>query len=205
MIIPVFDFGAFPVASTPRLILRQLTVADAPDVLVFRGDPHVQRFNSAPLTTLDESIALIGEVNDEYRRRSGVTWAVVVATTNRTIGIFGLRGWERHHCRAEVGYDLAKEFWGRGLAAEALGAILTFGFREMDLNRIEASTIADNHESIRLLDRAGFVREGTRREYSLEDDAAFHDGAIYGLLRREFRVPRADAAQADVRWTSTEG
>ncbi len=186
MIIHVFDFGAFPVTSTPRLILRQLTVADAPDVLVFRGDPYAQRFNSEPLTTLDQSIALIGEVNDAYRERSGVTWAVVDVPTNRTIGIFGLNGWDRHHRRAEVGYDLAKEFWGRGLATEALGAILTFGFRSMDLNRIEAATIADNLESIRLLDRAGFVREGTRREHSLEDDSAFHDAAIYGLLRREF-------------------
>ena len=49
-----------------------------------------------------------------------------------------------------------------------------------------AQTIADNHESVRLLARLGFQREGTRRSYSWEDDGTFHAGAIYGLLRDEF-------------------
>lgn len=50
----------------------------------------------------------------------------------------------------------------------------------------EAETIADNHESVRMLERLGFQREGTRRSYSWEDDGTFHAGAIYGLLRDEF-------------------
>ena len=52
----------------------------------------------------------------------------------------------------------------------------------MNLHRIEAHTIADNRRSVRLLERLGFQREGTRREYALEDDLAFHDSAVYGLL-----------------------
>jgi ribosomal-protein-alanine N-acetyltransferase len=69
------------------------------------------------------------------------------------------------------------------LATEALTAAVRFGFSEMQLNRIEAQTIADNEPSTRLLDRLGFAREGTRRRYSWEEDGTFHDGAIYGLLR----------------------
>jgi ribosomal-protein-alanine N-acetyltransferase len=56
----------------------------------------------------------------------------------------------------------------------------------MDLHRVYAGTIADNHESVRLLERIGFTREGTRREHSWEDDGTFHDSAMYGLLRHEF-------------------
>jgi ribosomal-protein-alanine N-acetyltransferase len=56
----------------------------------------------------------------------------------------------------------------------------------MNLHRIYAATIADNHESVRLLERVGFMREGTSRESSWEDDGTFHDSAMYGLLRREF-------------------
>ena len=52
----------------------------------------------------------------------------------------------------------------------------------MQLHRIQAHTIADNHRSVRLLERLGFRREGTLREYSLEDDLTFHDSAVYGLL-----------------------
>ena len=56
----------------------------------------------------------------------------------------------------------------------------------MDLNRIYAGTIADNHASVRLLERLGFQREGTRRQHSWEEDGTFHDSAIYGLLRSEY-------------------
>ncbi len=63
--------------------------------------------------------------------------------------------------------------------------MVRFAFVRLDLQRLEAETIADNVESVRLLERLGFVREGTRRAFSYEDDERFHDAAIYGLLKRE--------------------
>lgn len=57
------------------------------------------------------------------------------------------------------------------------------------LNRIEAETIEDNHESRRMLERLDFVCEGIRGKYSLEDDGKFHGNAIYGLLRSETNYP----------------
>jgi ribosomal-protein-alanine N-acetyltransferase len=96
--------------------------------------------------------------------------------------LFGFQNWDRYHRRAELGYDLARDLWGQGLASEALTAVIRFGFSDMQLNRIEAQTIADNESSTRLLRRLGFVLEGTRRSYSWEEDGTFHDGAIYGLL-----------------------
>jgi RimJ/RimL family protein N-acetyltransferase len=58
----------------------------------------------------------------------------------------------------------------------------------MGLNRIEAETIEDNRESRWMLDKLGFVLEGVRREYSLEDDGKYHGSAMYGLLRSEYRT-----------------
>ena len=66
--------------------------------------------------------------------------------------------------------------------------MIRFGFEEMSLHRIYASTIADNHESVRMLEKIGFHREGTKRESSWEDDGTFHDSAMYGLLRREYTM-----------------
>jgi ribosomal-protein-alanine N-acetyltransferase len=109
-----------------------------------------------------------------------VTWLDAV------VGIFSLHHWSQYHRRAEAGYGLARAYWGQGIGAEALGAIVRFGFGPLNLNRIYARTIADNHESVRLLERLGFQREGTWRKHSWEDDGTFHDSAIYGLLREEF-------------------
>ena len=77
---------------------------------------------------------------------------------------------------------MAVSRWGQGIAGEAVRAVIEYGFTAMKLHRVEVRAIADNHRSVRLLERLGFQREGTLREYSLEDDLAFHDSAVYGLL-----------------------
>ena len=177
-----FDFSAFPVLITDRIILRELRKEDAADLLVFRGDAEEQRFNSEPLQTLEQSLALIDEVRGDYAAQSGLPWALTLKSSGRVVGLFGYHHWDHHHRRADIGYDLTRELWGQGLATEALTAAIRFGFSEMQLNRIEAQTIADNTSSTRLLGRLGFAREGTRRSYSWEEDGTFHDGAIYGLL-----------------------
>ncbi|HEY5783332.1 MAG TPA: GNAT family protein, partial [Microlunatus sp.] len=108
-------------------------------------------------------------------------WALTLKSSGRVVGLFGYHHWDRSHRRADIGYDLARELWGRGLATEALAAAIRFGFSEMQLNRIEAETIADNASSTRLLGRLGFTLEGTRRRY-WNDDGSFHGGAMYSLL-----------------------
>ena len=85
-----------------------------------------------------------------------------------------------------MGYDLARAFWGQGIGSEAVRAVLHYGFTELNLNRIEAATIADNHESVKLLRKLGFQLEGIRRGYSWEEDSTFHDSAMFGLLRDEY-------------------
>ena len=177
-----FDFSAFPVLITDRIILRELRKEDAADLLVFRGDAEEQRFNSEPLQTLEQSVALIEEVRGDYAAQTGLPWALTLKSSGRVVGLFGYHHWDHYHRRADIGYDLARELWGQGLATEALTAAIRFGFSEMQLNRIEAQTIADNEPSTRLLGRLGFALEGTRRSY-WDEDGTFHDGAIYGLLR----------------------
>lgn len=179
------DFAAFPVLVTERLVLRELRQSDAADVLVFRGDPIVQKYDDPIIHTVGESRTFIEELHDEYRSRRGINWAVTQPGRDVVVGIFSLHHWSRHHRRAEAGYGLAHAYWGQGIASEALRAVLRFGFRQLDLNRIYAQTIADNHESVRLLERLGFLREGTFRRHSWEDDGTFHDSAMYGLLREE--------------------
>lgn len=181
-----FDFSHFPLLTTERLLLRELRLSDAADLLLFRGDPYVQRFNGPVYQSVEEAEASIQEAQREYEQREDIGWAVTLKEVDRAIGHFGFHSWDHYHRRAEVGYDLARTFWGQGIATEALGAILRFGFDRMNLNHIYAGTIADNHESVRLLERLGFQRDGTRRKFSWEDDGTFHDSALYSLLRDEY-------------------
>ncbi|MET9020364.1 GNAT family N-acetyltransferase [Actinopolymorpha sp. NPDC004070] len=189
----IVDFSAFPRLTGDRVVLRELQPEDAADLFVWRSDPEVQKYNSEPMQEVRQASQLIEELRREYSAQKAVHWAVTLSGDDRAIGLFGLVSWERFHRRAEVGYDLRRDHWGRGIATEALDAMLRFGFTRMQLNRVEAQTIADNHGSVRLLQRLGFRREGLRRAYSLEEDGTYHDGAIYGLLRHDYR-PSVDQA-----------
>ena len=184
----LFDFSTFPVLTTKRLTLRQLQLADAEDMLVFRGDWEVQKYNGPVFQDVIEAQGLIEELQAEYQKKEGISWGVTLTSSDKVIGLFGIHHWSKYHRRAETGYDLARAYWGQGIASEALRAIIPFGFEQMNLHRIYANTIADNHESVRLLERLGFTREGTKRESSWEDDGTFHDSAMYGLLRREYNT-----------------
>jgi ribosomal-protein-alanine N-acetyltransferase len=171
---------SIPVLRTERLVLREPALADAPALLVFRGDPRVQRFNSEPLRDVAAAEAFISFLRADSASGARRQWAITAG--DEVIGLIGLHDWQHHHRRAELGYDMAVSHWGQGIATEAARAVIGHGFTVMKLHRIQAHTIADNHRSVRLLERLGFHREGTLREYSLEDDLAFHDSAVYGLL-----------------------
>ena len=182
-----FDFTQFPVLTTERLTLRMPVMADAADLLVFRGDPEVQLYNGAVIHTIAEAEEQIADTQAEYGRREGITWAVTRTGQPATLGHFAFHRWSHFHRRAELGYDLARASWGQGLATEALRAIISFGFAQMNLNRMYANTIVDNVASVRVLERLGFTHEGTQRGFSWEDDGRFHDSALFGLLRDEYR------------------
>ncbi len=179
------DFSSFPTLTTSRLILREVVLSDAPDIFIFRKDYEVQKYNAPIAQTLEEVEASIKDIQVNFLAQKALVWSVMLRESNHVIGQVGLHHWNRYHRRAEVGYDFALAYWGQGLGTEAVGAITTFGFEQMNLHRIEASTIADNYGSVRLLGKVGFKLEGTRRQSSLEDDGRFHDSAIYGLLKNE--------------------
>lgn len=169
-----------PTLRTERLVLREPERADASAVLVFRGDPRVQRYNDEPLPDVAAAAEFIEFLRAESAADARRHWAITA--DDEVIGLIGLHSWEHHHRRAELGYDMAVSRWGQGIATEAARAVIDYGFTVMKLHRVQAHTIADNHRSVRLLERLGLQREGTLREYSLEEDLAFHDSAVYGLL-----------------------
>jgi [ribosomal protein S5]-alanine N-acetyltransferase len=182
----VFDLSAFPTLTTERLILRETIVADADDIFALRGDREVQKYNTRPMRDVAEATSLVHTMRAWYATHQAIQWGITLRGENRVVGLCGLHDWMRRHRRAAIGYDLVRELWGQSIAYEAMCAVVELGFERMNLNRIEAVTIAENERSIRLLNRLGFQQEGIRRDYTLEDDGAFHGSAIFGLLRTDY-------------------
>ena len=183
-----FDFATFPTLTTDRLILREVVAADAADVFVFRSDYEVQYYNGAPMKELAEAVALIDWLSEKFKTQETICWGITLREENRVVGLCSFHNISAHQRAVALGYDLTRTHWRRGIATEAVGATIRFGFTQMNLHRIEVSTCMDDLPSVRLVERLGFQREGIRREATLEDDGLFHGIGIFGLLQREYAL-----------------
>lgn len=114
-------------------------------------------------------------------------WAIT--RSGEVVGLVSLV-FEAGHRMALLGYGIHRDHRGRGLTGEAIGAILTEAFTAYpQLRRITANTDARNQSSSRLLEKLGFAREGIIRSGAVTAKGELVDGAIYGLLRRDWQPP----------------
>jgi [ribosomal protein S5]-alanine N-acetyltransferase len=81
-----------PVLRTERLVLREPTLADAPAVLVFRGDPRVQRFNDEPLRDVAAAEAFIRFLRADSASDARRHWAITI--DDEVVGLIGLHTWQ---------------------------------------------------------------------------------------------------------------
>lgn len=184
-------FDIFPVLETERLVLRAFQEHDAEDMFRIYSDKEAMRFwGSPPMTAIDEARQKIDRILDDFRAHQGIRWAFSLKGQQRMIGSGGFWRLMKQHKRAEIGYELAPEYWGQGLVPEAFTAILTFGFEQLGLHSVEAQIDPANHASRRVLEKLGFVQEGYFREnYCV--DGRFTDTAVFSLLHDTWQRRRS--------------
>ena len=181
---------AFPELATPRLRLVELTTRDAEWYLAHFSRPEIVTGTGWPAPDdVDGAREEIERwVAGLFERREGLRWAMVpVEAPGSMVGTIGLFSWrDEPEPAAELGYDLAPEWWGRGLMAEAIEAVADFGFARMGLAYIEGMVLVGNDRSCRVLERTGFSRVGV---------LALHGEDEHGVPHDEYRyVRRAPAA-----------
>lgn len=184
---PPFNFQAFPILETERLILRELVDEDTSAIFCIRGDQRVTQYNEGPAYRRPEqALRLIQAIRDGYENQKEIRWGITWRDSDdRVIGMCGFNYWNRRDRRASIGYDLAHAHWGQGLMPEALRAVVAFGFEQMELNRIEADCTLENAASARVLEKLGFQEEGLQREQYFEA-GRFWDLRLFALLRRDY-------------------
>ena len=117
-----------------------------------------------------------------FERREGIRWGLVAAETGALVGTAGFFRWaDEPEPAAEIGYDLSPEWWGRGLMAEALGAITAYAFGTLGLAYLEAFVLDGNDRSCRTLERAGFRSEGLIPAHGEDEHGVLRDEHRYEL------------------------
>jgi len=167
---------------TERLHLRKMKVLDSSSLFKIWSDPHVTRFmNVSCFTNENQAKEMINLLDDLSQDSKAIRFSIIKMESNEIIGSCGYNSLDFENAKAEIGYDIAKSFWGRGYASEAINSLLDYAFSSLKMNRIEAKVVPENLNSIKLLQKLNFTFEGTLRQ-SERVDGKFNDLNIYSKL-----------------------
>jgi RimJ/RimL family protein N-acetyltransferase len=186
------------VLETERMLLRRFTEADAGPLAALYGDPRVMRFiTPRPPSLAKVESQILPEYLHEYRELAdGLgSFAAIEKGTGQMAGRFSLKPANSYGLTGgtELGYRLYPAFWGRGLATEVARALIASAFGRMDLDRVVATTMADNIGSWRVLEKCGLRRVRT----FYYPDADLMPGAEHGDF--VYELTRSDWARQEVR------
>lgn len=179
--------------QTPRLCVREIRDDDLADLMAVSGDPEVTHFLPyATWQSADDARAWLGRVQ-ALVAGGGACQLVMALHDGPVIGTVLLFRHDEGSRRAEIGYAMGRAHQGRGLAAEAVGAVVAHAFDGLGLHRLEAEVNPDNAPSAALLRRLGFVHEGRLRQRWTAKGRTY-DVDAYGLLAPEWRAARNGGA-----------
>lgn len=183
-----------PALTTERLILRPLTLEDAPVIQQLAGRKEIADTTISIPHPYSEQQARdwISDHMEACAQLKGVVFGVELTHTNQLIGTIGLREIDQEHLQAEMGFWIGTHWWGRGYATEAAKRAIRFGFEELGLNRIYAHHMVRNPASGRVLEKSGMQREGLLRQ-RVRKWGRFEDVVILAILRKDWENAQATA------------
>ncbi len=146
----------FPIISTERLILRQITKQDANGIFKNFSDSNIAKwFFEKPFTKMEQVTQYIKYFNSTFTEKKGLTWAIILKQNDTFIGTCGYENVDIGN-KGEIGFDLAKEHWRKGLMTEGLTNIIDYGFKTFNLTTLEADLWGNNIRATGLLVKLGF-------------------------------------------------
>lgn len=176
------NFNPFPVLSTERLLLRQVTQEDVNEIFFLRSDNRVLKYLAKePARTINEASLFIKKINELENTNNGITWGINLKGEKKLLGTICYWNITKDHYRAELGYALHPDLHGKGIMQEALSEVLDYGFTAMRLHSVEARVDPLNEASIKLLERNNFIREGHFKEDYFYN-GKFLDTTVYSLI-----------------------
>lgn len=179
-------FSKNPKFETKRLLIRKLLPDDADDMYSYASlpetskyllwEPHPSRLYTADLIHFLQKEYVIGKYSD---------FAIIFKETGKMIGTVGFTSFDEKSSVAEVGYVISPEYWHRGIATEALGAILSISFFDLGVQRVEAKYMPENIYSRKVMEKCGMTYEGTARRKMLVK-GLYRDIAYCSILKEEY-------------------
>lgn len=183
--INVAVFEKFPQLKSERLLFREFTDLHVAPFYALRTHKDVLNYmDTSPLENLLASEKMISENHTMFQSKQGISWAILDANQHLFLGYFLIWNIDHKHARAEIGYALLPEYWGKGYMKETFRTMLPFAFKTLKLHRLEANINPNNIRSEKLLIATGFRKEAHYKEHYFFN-GKYTDSVIYGLLERD--------------------
>lgn len=168
--------------ETKRLFLRTFTLGDEEAVFAYGSDPRTLKYLIwEGIKDIDGAKRAI----TQYYSKP-LVYALALKDSDLCIGCIDIR-LEVLHDKASFGYVLNRTYWGQGYMTEALGAMLTYCFKVLALNRVEATHFSGNEGSGKVMEKCGMIKEGVSPK-QVKIKGVFQDVVHYGVLREYFQL-----------------
>lgn len=177
-------FDNVPYLETENLILVPFAREDMDEYFDILRDERVQRYLGGGVPLFDKEPDItnwLNNINDRLLKRKLVfTWCVKEKQTGKIVGRVDLGGFIKK-AMAEISYHYAYDSWGRGIATEVTMRVTAFGLDDLKLRRIQGLVRVENIDSIRVLEKSGYIKEGILHYYPF--GKGFHDVVMLGIVR----------------------
>ena len=170
--------------KTDRIQLRKIEDQDIENVYKGLSHPSVIQYYGVSFHSLEatkEQMDWYKALEDEQK---GQWWAVCSLDGTEFYGAGGLNDWDHEHHKAEIGFWLLPDYWGKGYMSEAMPLICQHAFSEMGINRIEGFVENSNENCKRAMAKLNFVLEGTMRNWECKN-GVFIDIDVYSQLKSD--------------------
>lgn len=183
-----------PTLTTERLILRAITLDDAPAMFKYTSNPNVARFTTwEPKTSVQETLdGIKNYFFPKYDGQEPEAFAITLKSNpSEMLGTVGAWWDSKKFQCMEMGYALSEEYWNQGILTEAAKEVIRYCFEEYSrevapVNRVQAHCKLENEASARVMEKIGMQYEAVHRQ-RVFNKGRFWDMKVYAILKEDFR------------------
>lgn len=161
----------FPILRTGRLLLRQFRQSDLQHVFYGLSHPDVIQFYGVNYASPEATQAQLEWFWDLEAKNTGRWWAIVSPDDGIFYGAGGFYYWNHEHHKAEIGFWLLPEYWGKGIMSEAMPVIEDHAFNTLNIHRLEGFVESKNTLCKKAMEKLQYTHEGTMRDCEIKNGA----------------------------------
>lgn len=156
--------------ESSRLFLESIIDRDIEFIFKGLSNPVVIKYYGVSYFSLESTKVQMKFYRDLVENESGEWWIIIDKNTKEPMGAIGLNNLDKNHKKAELGFWLLPEYWGKGYIQEAFLEIEHHAFNNLKLHRIEAYVETENTSSNKSLEKLNFKKEGTLRDVEFKNN-----------------------------------